>query len=160
MNNILSPTGFGLALLCFLFTFCEVKCSGDTVMKISGINMAFGTEPTPAGILANEELDMDGDSDIAGESSGDMNIYALIAFLAALSGLVFFFLFQGKMYALIGTTAGLLAFLCLLILQFNLGNDMDAETKEMVVLQFKIPYWIALLSTLAVGVLNGSKLRK
>jgi hypothetical protein len=158
-NNIMSPAGFGLILLCFLFTFCEVDCGGTPIMKIQGIDLAFGTSPEPIGMLANEELTGE-DTDFGNGEEGTMKLSALIAFLASAAGLGLFFVLVGRQYTLTAAAAGMITFICLLILRFGLNAEIDGEAEEMVSFDYKMPYWLALLISLTVGVSNGARLRE
>ena len=159
-NSIMSPAGFGLILFCFLFTFIEVDCGGSTIAKIQGIDLALDGSPKLVGMLANEELMGEEMGMENSMDEGAFNFWALIAFLAAAAGLGLYFLIDGKKYVQATAAAGIIAALCLLMLRFTFGSDIDGEAEEMIELDYKFPFWIALLVSLGLGISSFMKLRE
>ncbi|MBR9920853.1 MAG: hypothetical protein GYB31_08435 [Bacteroidetes bacterium] len=161
LDRFLSPVGFGITLICFLLTFCEIKCGNKSVVAISGVNMALGTDPEFKGLLADEDLSLDDAEEmIDGETSGDRNIYASIAFFASIAGLVLFFILGRNIYSPIGLVAGLGAAACLVLLQFDLGKDLDEEDLKLVSFEWQPAYWVALTASFLAGISNLRRVRR
>lgn len=137
------PPAFGIAALCFFLTFCNLTCGGQKIASVTGINLITGTELKSPDMFGDEGGDV---KDI------DPNIWAIIAFGCALLGLVAF-LRKFKDEDRIGTYAGIVGFVSLLILQFTIKNMINGQTEEIVEAEFQMGYWLALLAFAAAAYL-------
>lgn len=107
-----SPALFAIILICFLFPFVDISCSGDRVASFDGFDLIFGKS-----VQGSEYR------------SGDVSFAAALAFFFALLGLVVglgISLRKGKVGRLPGIPAvmGAVGFLALLALKATLDDNI------------------------------------
>lgn len=142
----LIPASFALAIVCFFFTFCDLKCvsNGQKLASVTGFELVTGTQLTDRDMVSGREK--------KGEKLPS-NIWAILAFGAAVIGLGVF-LIKEKREALIGTGAGAIGFGSLLILQFVLKGAMEKKGEGQLEADFQFAYWCALLAMGVAGLMS------
>lgn len=143
------PGLFGITILFFFFSFCELSCQGQRFAKISGINLVTGTQIE--GPQSNSSFGFGAPSQ---EESQKMpgNIWALIALLAAAGGLTIF-LIRHKNENMAGAIAGATGAVALLVLQITLSDSIKLQGRGMITISFLFPYWASLLALAGAGTL-------
>lgn len=150
------PGLFGITILFFFFSFCELSCQGQRFAKISGINLVTGTQIE--GPQSNNSFGLGAPSQ---EESQKMpgNIWALIALLAAAGGLTIF-LIRHKNENMAGAIAGATGAVALLVLQITLSDSIKLEGRGMITISFLFPYWASLLALAGAGTLCFLRFKK
>jgi len=146
----LIPASFAIAIILFFFTFCDLKCGGQKIGSVTGINLVTGTEL--------KDHDMFTGREIKGKEIPS-SIWAIFAFGAAIIGLGAF-LIKEKREAIIGTGAGLVGAGSLIILQFAIKNAIDEQAKGQVETDFQFPYWGALIALVVAGLISYLRMKK
>lgn len=139
----LIPASFAFAIICFFFTFCDLKCvaNGQKLASVTGFELVTGTQLKDHDMMSGRET--------KGEKIPS-SIWAIFAFGAAIIGLGAF-LIKEKREALIGTGAGAFGFGSLLILQFVAKNAIEEKTEGQLAAEFQFAYWVALLALGVAG---------
>ena len=141
LTNILSrrpfiPVLFALGILLFFLSFCDFSCSGHKIGSVTGINLVTGTEL--------KSRDMFSGNETRGEKI-PASIWAIFAFGAGIVGCAIY-LIKDKREALIGTGAGAVGFIALIILQFAIKGSIDEKGQGQITTSFQFGYWAALIS--------------
>lgn len=149
---------FGLGILLFLLPFSEIKCSSTTLAENSGLGIALGWQWKVAMVGKNSEwldkLTKDASSETKNKLKEKPNVFALVALVAGIAGLLFSFL-KNQNRSLFTMSAGILAVLMLvaLMIQFKLvlqSSLSDAGSKNdfmnsIIRVQFTFWYYFSLL---------------
>lgn len=144
------PTSlFAVALLFFFFNFCEMSCQGRRFAAITGVEMITGAQ-----VEAPQQRSMFSFDNPSPENAQKMpgSLWAGLAFAAAAGGLAVFLLKRSK-ENLIGTIAGAIGTVSLLLLNITLQSKIREQGGGMIQLSFLMPYWISLFSLGGAGVL-------
>ena len=164
-----SPVMFAVIGLAFLLPFVTVKCSGQDLVSMKGLDLVTGAEPD-----INEEFeesfnDFGEGFEVDGEETqveteqfvesdeNDPNIWAIIALGSAIAGLVVSLVLRLRARTLGATITAGLVFLALIILRFDLSGDLD-EAQGIVTIDYRFGYWIALLLALVLLLAHGMEL--
>ena len=127
----------------FSLPWASVSCSGTEFMQVSGTDLVFGFEEPPE----VSEATGPGDDRVTGE------IWAILAALFAIAGIVLALLPLGVRSRYFVSGAAILGVLSLIILKFKLESDLRGEAGPefagMLQLNWEIGYWIALLGFVA-----------
>lgn len=146
----LIPASFALAFILFFFTFCEFNCGGQKIGSVKGINLVTGSQ-------------MEETSDMFGQrTQGEKvppSIWAIIAFGCTIIGFAAFII-KAKKESAVGTVAGTIGVVSLIILQFVIKDSIDEKAQGQVQTEFKIAYWLALISLALASLLSYLGLRK
>ncbi len=144
------PFSFALAIICFFLSFCVFSCGGQKIGSVSGINLVTGTDLKSHDMITGNET--------RGEKI-PASIWAIFAFGAAIVGLGGF-LIKEKRENLIGTGAGAIGFISLLILQFAINSSFKEKGQGQIDVSFQFGYWLALLALGIAGLLSFLRMRK
>ncbi|NUQ25137.1 MAG: hypothetical protein HUU34_14415 [Saprospiraceae bacterium] len=149
----LVPTSFAFAIVCFFFTFCDLKCTstGQQMASVTGIEFVTGTQLKDPGMMMDDVK--------KGGEKIPSNIWAIFAFISSVIGLTIY-LIKEKREALIGTCAGLVGFSSLLILQFAVKNVIDIKSESQIVAEFQFAYWAALAALGFAGIISYLRIEK
>ncbi len=118
--------------------------------SVSGINLVTGTDLKSHDMITGNET--------RGEKI-PASIWAIFAFGAAIVGLGGF-LIKEKRENLIGTGAGAIGFISLLILQFAINSSLKEKGQGQIDVSFQFGYWLALLALGIAGLLSFLRMRK
>lgn len=142
-----SGSFFALALICFFFSFCEVKCTtGSRLYSVSGFELVKNDIRNEGNLPRNL---MDADT-ILGSNEDFLINWALVSFVACIICLIFYlFVRDIAIRSTFVFVTGLVGLVALLMLQ---KHASDAENVGLVKLKFQPAYWIALCS-LGLGTL-------
>lgn len=130
----LIPLAFGIALVFFLFNFLNLQFLGNTVATFTGLNFVTGTQLKTHDLFSGKET---------GVSDFPSNVWAIIAFISSIIGLVIF-LIKEKREALFGVTTGIIGFISLIVFQITLNAKVVADGGGAV---FGFGYWGALVAS-------------
>lgn len=165
-NRSVIPVGFALIIIFFFFSFCEFKCNSVKVASLSGINFVTGSHiKMEGGGLLNDPYNSfnNNRSRNANDKSQkvDPNIWAILAFLSAIGGLWVFYK-KIKNESLLGSAAGAIGIVSLLILRFVINGKIEQQGGGMVAIEtdFVFGYWASLLAFLVAGGISYLRLRQ
>lgn len=141
---IWSPLVFGLAALCFLLPFITVSCSGTKLITVTGLDLVTGSRQINTGSGFNMEVK-------GGNNKIDRELFAILAFLLALGGLVLALLRKvpAKILGLI-SAAGTV---CMLLLYRSLNHQATVQG-EGVKVEFEPGFWLTIVVFIAGIVLH------
>jgi hypothetical protein len=146
----LIPFSFALAIFFFFFAFCDLKCGGQKIASIKGIELVTGTTIKDHDMMSGQET--------KGEEIPP-SMWAILAFGVAVIGLGAF-LIKEKREAIIGTGAGAIGAGSLIILQFVIKSGMDEKGKGQIDCDFQFPYWGALIALGVAGLISYLRMRQ
>jgi hypothetical protein len=143
----LSPLSFLVVLALFSFPFMNISCSGESLATLSGKELMIGADQSweTGAALGGYGLGLDESE----ETSMPPNIWAIIAFLGALGGMLTIF-FRGKYYLFnaLGVAAAGISILGMNMLRWTATREMDQlqfeEFSGMLQFSFMPAYWVAL----------------
>jgi len=166
-NRSVIPIAFALVIVLFFFGFCDFKCNSMKVASLTGINLVTGTHvKMNAGGMLNDNLfdSMNGNSMNKADDKNqkvEPNIWAILAFLAAIGGLIAFYK-KIKMESLAGTAAGAIGFISLLLLRIAIKNKIGEQGGGMVQVEidFLFAYWVSMLAFLTGGGISYLRMKK
>jgi hypothetical protein len=149
------PVSFAIAIIFFFFTFCELKCGTQKIGSITGIELIKASSKIKD--LGNLETEIHGKL----ETETILLIVFLtnFAFGAAIIGLGAF-LIKVKKENILGTFAGLIGAVSLIILQLVLKSEIDEIGKGFIETNFQFPYWGALIAFGIGGSISYLRIRK
>lgn len=153
----LIPVGFALVIIFFFFSFCEFKCNSVKVASLSGINLVTGShvKMETGGLFDNPYSSLSNNGNVnANEKDQKVNpnIWAILAFISAIGG-GWVFLKKIKNESLLGSTAGAIGVVSLLILRSVIKGKIEQQGGGMVEIEtnFLFGYWASLLAFIVAG---------
>jgi hypothetical protein len=142
-----APISFGIALILFFFTFCDLQCTtGQKITSVSGFNLVTGKKVKPP----VEDSGNYFNADPTQQGKVPPNIWAILAFLAAGTGLGVY-LKKHPHEAFVGTIAGGVGAMSLFIMRIAFKSSVTAMQ---IVAVFKIWFWLCLLGLLLGGAIS------
>jgi len=129
----LIPLAFAIALVFFLFNFLSLQFLGNTIATFTGLNFVTGTQLKTHNLFSGKET---------GVSDFPSNLWAIIAFISSIIGLIIF-LIREKREALFGATTGIIGIISLIVFQITLNAKVVADGGGAV---FGFGYWGSLLA--------------
>ena len=133
---------FVLAGLSFLLPFVAASCNGQRVVEVTGIQLVTGTKiDAPSAYGYNERREMNPEP------------LAILAFIATLAGVVFFFV-KGRIGRILSSISGGIGFIFLLLLQSKLNSDAANQGGNLLQVNYLVGFWIALVLLLVGAILN------
>ncbi len=129
----ISPAIFGLIILCFFLTFTTISCGNQEVAKLSTFDFVTGTT------VGDEEI--------------DANPLAIIAFLAAVSGVGFGFM-KGNKKSIISAVVGGIGFISILVLKIMLDSKITEQGDGMLKAEYGPGYYLPLILFLGAAGFN------
>lgn len=152
-----------VGILLFLLPFVEIRCNDAPFAQNTGLGLALGIDYKVTGQMRTFQNTFEDKTDTkskVSKESGKQYVFALVALLLGLAGLVFSLMSgpTGRIQAVIGV----LAALCLIALMIQLKMDVSDRTKGgadsdelgnqvKVTASFTAWYWLSLLSFLAAA---------
>ena len=156
-ERLLSPSGFGLVMICFFLPFLDLKCNDESFKTLKGIELITGSTISNVSL---PPVSKDGSKQLSiqpPDQQIERNYFAVAAFLLGLGGLALQFLMRhGKTVftAVIGFGGGL----SLLLMRIQIDNEIQKTTEGLNRYMFRAEYcygyWIALIAFLIVGASN------
>jgi hypothetical protein len=168
LDRLLSPAGFGLVLLLFVFPFVTVACSAEGVnidASFTGVDLVVGGEPTLSGTNV--------DGDIGSELAATFNEFydaeplAIIAAVLLLAGMVVAVIRERQLRSLVsaalaGVVLVLLAVAVFVRVPSKVNEAMDSfraqtdfEDPVQASTSPTIVFWIAMVLLLAIAAWQG-----
>jgi hypothetical protein len=117
-TNIPSTVAFAVAVLMFLLPLSEIRCSGQALMKKSGLGFALGQEWKFAG-GAGKDMMNDMGTRTGGKKEGNAQIFVIAALALAVAGLGLSFS-NSKTAARVGMVSGIVGAGVLVAFMFDL----------------------------------------
>lgn len=167
-NRGIIPVAFALIIILFFFSFCDFKCNGMKVASLSGINFVTGSHikvNDGAGLLDNNSFgslnDNRGNKAEDKNEKIDPNIWAILAFLSAIGGVAVFYK-KLRNESFIGTAAGIIGFVSLLLLRQAIKRKIEQQGGGMVQIEidFVFAYWVSILAFLVAGGISYLRMKK
>jgi hypothetical protein len=157
-NRGIIPIAFALIIIFFFFSFCDFKCNNMKVASLSGINLVTGShvKMTGSDMLNNDPFGTMNDNGINKSEDKNQkvkpNVWAIIAFLTAIGGVVVFYK-KVKNEELLGTVGGAIGVISLLLLRSAIKNKLGEQSGGMVQIEidFQFGYWASILAFIVAG---------
>jgi len=139
----LIPVLFSAAIIFFFFNFFTISCGDEKVKEVKGIDLIMGSESKDQLIPSERGFSFDKTSE---DEKIPSNVWAIIAFGAAIVGLGVFLL-KEKREAYVGAVAGIIGAASLLILQNVVNKTIETKANGApITLKFEFAYWAALIA--------------
>lgn len=142
-KRVITSVIYVVVLGTFFLPWASVSCSGTEFMQVSGTDLVFGFEEPPE----VSEATGPGEDSVSGE------IWAILAALFAIAGIVLALVPLGVRSRYFVSGAAALGVLSLIILKFKLEGDLRSEAGSefagMLQLNWEIGYWAAILGFVA-----------
>ena len=132
----LTTISFAAGVLLFLLPFVEIKCSGQTVAKMSGLDMVTGSSPKESNDLGLDRMtnpfDKGNDNPTLKtktDKEGTTYTIALVVLVLGIGGVIISLLKKGgynKLEIIVGITGAI----ALIILMIQVKNDVGDEVKS------------------------------
>ena len=138
------PSVFILLIIMFFLPFAEIKCDSTVITEIKGVEFVTGKEmKTPS------------DDKVETEKKMDPDIYAIIAFCAAIIGLLLSFI-SNKFINILNGLISLSGVVMLLLMKNNLETQVinADESFGLIRISFKFGFWMAFALFLAYGLVT------
>jgi hypothetical protein len=160
----LISVSFLVGILLFLLPFVEIKCNGQTFATNTGVGLALGTDYKTTAQTKPLENPFGNESEkkVTEKQQGKMYIFALIALISGIVGLILSFTNTGKNKALV--FIGSAAAICLIVLMIQI--QMDIKDKPVgsgddtlgnnlkVTAEFTAWYYLSVLSFIVAAALS------
>lgn len=156
-----SPYMFIVAGLCFFLPFITISCSGQKIATLSGRQLVTGAEITienPVAGLEEEFGTTTGEEAPSETEETDPSIWAIVALAAAVLGIAVGFVLKGRARSIGSIAAALIGLVGLIGLRFDLEGDVE-EAEGLVVINYRIGYWLVALFFVLLGIAHGMFLR-
>jgi len=143
--KFISPSLFGIVVICFFMSFFTVQCSSSKVMTLNGTDLVFGKE-------INMKNPMTGINEVQKLSP---NIWAIIPFVLSLIGAGLYFV-NVNYKSLIILIISVIGVISLFALKNNLNNQIESQGGGMVSLSIspQIGYYICIFGLIFTGLIN------
>jgi len=158
-EKFLSPSCFGLVILCFFLPFIDIKCNDVELANVKGIELVTGSQISSSEIsLPPVSKDESKNPDLTFDhQSIDINYFAVAAFVLALGGLVLYFLLKIQKELFMGII-GFGGVLSLLLMRVQVDHSIEASTEGMsryvVHIDYVYGYWLCMIFFLIAGAVN------
>lgn len=138
------PAVFILLIIMFFLPFAEIKCDSTAITGIKGIEFVTG-----------KEMKNPSDNKVEAEKKMDPDIYAIVAFCAALVGLILSFI-SNKFINILNGLISLSGMVSLLLMKNNLETQVINADKSfgLITISFKFGFWMAFALFLAYGLVT------
>lgn len=162
-TKFISPSGFGLVIVCFFLPFLNLKCNEVNLATVKGIELVTGSrlklqrnlDLPSIGKEESNQLDLEME-----DQNIDRNYFAVAALLLAIGGLVLsFLLFLQK--EMIISTIGFGGALALLLMRVQVDSSIEKETdgisNYIIHIDYVYGYWLSIVFFIVVGAYNMSQ---
>jgi hypothetical protein len=154
------PVLFSLVILFFFFTFCDFKCNSQRIASVKGIDLVTGKEINQEFIESDLPMFKNSSMNIEAGNKIDPNIWAIIAFISAILGLLTLAL-KGKIQLYSVIILGIVGGLSLLLLQNKIQSTLDQKSEFSIIsATFQFGYWAALVVFVVISIVAYLELRK
>lgn len=120
----LNSISFLVATLLFLLPFVEIRCNDQPLASNTGIGLAFGTDYKTSSQMKSLDNPFGNQSEktVTEKQNGEMYVFALIALILGIIGVIFSFLNPGPNK--VAVFIGALAAICLIALMIQIQMDI------------------------------------
>jgi hypothetical protein len=139
----LSPTIFGIAIVCFLLPWVNFSCQGQHVATFTGLELVTGTTMHQQGMYGQSQ-----------NKKVDPEPLAIAVLFFTVLGLALSFLKGGKS-ALVPAIVGGLTLILLFLLKSKIETDAANQGQGMIQTEYAIGFWLALTASVIAIALNG-----
>jgi len=155
----LSPSCFGIAIVCFFLPFLHLKCNNEELATVTGIQLVTGSavdreEITLPPVSKDESKRLQLDP---GKHPIDRNYFAMAALFLAIGGMVLSFLMRKSKEVFIGLV-GFAGGLSLLLMRIQIDNSLQKSVEEMnryaIRVEYAYGYWLALVAFITAGAVS------
>ena len=138
------PAVFILLIIMFFLPFAEIKCDSTVITEIKGIEFVTG-----------KEIKSPSEKKVETEKKMDPDIYAIIAFTAAVIGLLLSFI-SNKFVNILNGLISFTGMVMLLLMKNNLDTQVinSEESFGLITISYKFGFWIAFALFLAYGLVT------
>jgi len=138
------PAVFILLIIMFFLPFAEIKCDSTVITEIKGIEFVTG-----------KEIKSPSEKKVETEKKMDPDIYAIIAFAAAVIGLLLSFI-SNKFVNILNGLISFTGMVMLLLMKNNLDTQVinSEESFGLITISYKFGFWIAFALFLGYGLVT------
>lgn len=158
-SKFISPSCFGVVIVCFLLPFLNVKCNDVNLATVKGMDLVTGSHLEVNNLdlpSATKDESKQVDLDVNAEKI-ERNYFAVAALALAICGIVLSFLLVMQREMLLGLT-GIGGALSLMLMRIQIDNSIQKQTngisKYVIHIDYVIGYWLAIVFFLAAGLFN------
>lgn len=130
-TKIPSTVTFAVGILLFFTPFLEIKCNSMTFMSVSGVQLATGfskDKNSNQGYFPDNNSS-EGHSTVSESDKEGPNIYAILALVFAILGLILGFVkMRQRLNSITGIIMALGTTICLILLWSDIGNRIRMES--------------------------------
>lgn len=122
---------YAVAILLFLLPFVEIRCNDQKLVTASGVDLAFGFDPKPAGAMKGLDTTFGGNQNTGSslEKKQDPNKFALAALGLGVLGLLFSF--TGRpVRSVMSMVISLLAVIAMIALVIDVKSSVKQESGQ------------------------------
>ena len=134
---------FALVIVFFFFNFLTISCAGKEIVSSTGMEIIINTNETNDIVVDEGKI-----SDII-----PLNTWLIITLACAVTGLVIY-LVNPKNKGLIGVYLGVIGLVALIVFQIIIWMSVDKDSKDIILIEFGLAYWGALIAMGAASVLS------
>ncbi|ERI93342.1 hypothetical protein HMPREF1982_01766 [Clostridiales bacterium oral taxon 876 str. F0540] len=129
-KGFISPSLFGLIVICFFLPFVTVSCQGRQIAALSGIDLAFGK------VIQGQRI--------------NPNTFALLSFITAVIGIFTGFLKNIK-NNIISAIIGAVGFVCVLLIKSDISSiKIDSQYIKLLKVDYRIGLVLVIILFLCV----------
>jgi hypothetical protein len=143
LRRKLSPSIFGLILICFFLPFATISCQQQQLLSLTGVQLVTGTTIEEPSFFQSEAKQQK----IPGEP------LAAFALVSTCVGLGTSFL-KSRKNAIIPAVVGALGSVLLLSSKAKIDNEVLQQGRGLVQVEYGIGFWLSFLLFLVASVLN------
>lgn len=129
----ISPSIFGLILLCFFLPFVTISCGGQEIVTFTQWDLIIGTK------INTQEV--------------DPNPIAVIILLVVLAGILVSFL-KSRAGLILSAMSGVIGFVATLALKFTIDNEIAKQGKRMLEADYRAGFYLSLILFIAAAGFN------
>lgn len=158
LRRVISPSLFGLIVLCFFLPWVNVSCQNYKIVSISGIHFVTGKTLVEPQMFKNQfGMGQYGMQNIPSKPSkeGKINpqLYVILALVCVITGLVLSFV-KGRIGSLTTSISAVAGFIFIILQKFKLENELVQKSQGLIQLDFLLGFYLTLLLLLAAVAVN------
>ncbi len=144
------PVFFLIVIICFFLPFVRITCNNQEIATMTGFKLATGGEIELKGPQLPDSMSegkIEGSMEFkpeTGQQDRNPEIFAIFTLACAVIGLIISIIMMKKK-SIIPAVIGVVGFIMLLLLKFDMDGDMSDEGQGMIMLEYMYGYWIAFI---------------
>ena len=140
----ISPSMYGIIIICFFLPFTTASCSGQKILTLTGFQMVTGTTVRQPNMFGEQPK----------QKKIGTEPYAIAGFLLALAGFAISFSRNKTAYFFSAITSAAGA-VCLLLLKTKLDQEALNSGQGLILLDYDFGYWASFIIFILSAAMNG-----